>query len=83
VWFSGLRGAVAYASANLYPDTTGHASEMAATTTVIIIYTLYVHGGMTIQMCHWLGIQTGVDAAAMSAKVSGRKFYLILYKIIK
>jgi NhaP-type Na+/H+ or K+/H+ antiporter len=69
VWFSGLRGAVAYASANLYPDTTGHASEMAATTTVIIIYTLYVHGGMTIQMCHWLGIQTGVDAAAMSSKV--------------
>jgi hypothetical protein len=23
VWFSGLRGAVAYASANLFPDTTG------------------------------------------------------------
>lgn len=60
---------MAYASANLYPDTTGHASEIAATTTVIIIYTLYVHGGLTIQMCHWLGISTGVDAAAMSAKV--------------
>ena len=69
MWFSGLRGAVAYASANLFPDSTGHQSAIAATTTMIIIYTLYVHGGLSTKMCEWLEIETGVDPSNLTAKV--------------
>lgn len=67
VWFSGLRGAVAYASANIFPDTTDHKSEIVATTTAVILYTIFVHGGLTIKMCDYLGIETGVDDQAVVA----------------
>jgi hypothetical protein len=67
VWFSGLRGAVAYASANIFPDTTGNKSFIVATTTAVILYTIFVHGGLTIKMCDLLGIETGVDDLAVVA----------------
>jgi hypothetical protein len=36
-------------------------SEIVATTTAVILYTMFIHGGLTIKMCEWLGIETGVD----------------------
>ncbi|CAE7539301.1 SLC9A8, partial [Symbiodinium microadriaticum] len=71
VFFSGLRGAVAYASANIYPENerSSHRSEIVATTTCVVLATLFVNGGLTVQMCEWLAIETGVDVAAMTAKM--------------
>ena len=67
VWFSGLRGAVAYASANIFPDVTGHKNDIVATTTAVILYTIFIHGGLTIKMCELLGIETGVDSQTIVA----------------
>lgn len=65
VWFSGLRGAVAYASANIFPDVTHNKSEVVATTTAVILYTIFIHGGLTVKALDVLGIETGVDDQAV------------------
>lgn len=44
-------------------------SEIVATTTCVVLATLFINGGLTVQMCEWLSIETGVDVAAMTAKV--------------
>lgn len=60
---------MAYASANIFPDVTGHKTVIVATTTSVILYTIFVHGGLTIKMCEWLSIETGVDAQQVVASM--------------
>jgi len=60
IWFAGLRGAVAYAAASLFPDAEGNRSIVKATTMVIVIITVFVLGGLTETVCTFLKISTNV-----------------------
>jgi hypothetical protein len=61
LWFSGLRGAVAYACAKTFPDTFGHQKEFMATTMALVLITVFVFGGTTELMLNVLKIQVNVD----------------------
>lgn len=61
VFFSGLRGAVAYACANIFPDINHNREVVVCTTMVISLITIFIKGGFTIKMLELLGIQRGVD----------------------
>ena len=61
LWFSGLRGAVAYACARGYPDKYGNQHEFIAATAVIVVLTIVVMGGMMGPLLQYLGIRTGVS----------------------
>ena len=40
-------------------------SEVVATTTAVILYTIFIHGGLTVKALDVLGIETGVDDQAV------------------
>mmetsp|Transcript_23901 Transcript_23901/g.24496 ORF Transcript_23901/g.24496 Transcript_23901/m.24496 type:complete len:590 (-) Transcript_23901:340-2109(-) len=61
VFFAGLRGAVAYACANIFPDNNGNREVMVCTTMVIALITIFLKGGFTVKMLEILGIQRDVD----------------------
>ena len=61
LWFSGLRGAVAYACVKTFPDTFGHQKEFMATTMALVLITVFVFGGTTELMLNILKIQVNVD----------------------
>jgi len=61
LWFSGLRGAVAYACVKTFPDTFGHQQEFMATTMAIVLITVFVFGGTTELVLKLLKIEVGVD----------------------
>jgi len=64
LWFSGLRGAIAYALAADFPKNPHHpeyAEYFKATTTVIVLMTVFLMGGGTITMLKSLEIQYGID----------------------
>lgn len=61
LWFSGLRGAVAYACVRSFPNTFGHAKEFMATTMAIILLTVFVFGGSTELMLNSLKIEKNID----------------------
>jgi NhaP-type Na+/H+ or K+/H+ antiporter len=69
VFFSGLRGAVAYACANIFPDELGNREMIVTTTMVVALGTILLKGGFTIKMLEILDIQTGVDAQPFADKV--------------
>jgi sodium/hydrogen exchanger 3 len=74
VFFAGLRGAVAYALANIFPDDNGNKKLVLATTTVIIVATVFLLGGSTETIIQHLEIPTQVDASqyASAAKAAQR-----------
>ena len=61
VWFSGLRGAVAYACARQFPDVNGSRSAFIATTMVIVLGTIILQGSATGCVLSLLGIDMGID----------------------
>ena len=61
LWFSGLRGAVAYACVKSFPNTFGHQKEFMATTMANILITVFVFGGTTELVLKLLKIQVDVD----------------------
>jgi hypothetical protein len=61
LWFSGLRGAVAYACVKTFPDTFGHQKEFVATTMAIVLITVFVFGGTTELVLNLLKIEVDVD----------------------
>ena len=61
LWFSGLRGAVAYACVRSFPDTFGHQREFIITTMVIVLVTVFALGGTTEMVLNRLEIETNVD----------------------
>jgi NhaP-type Na+/H+ or K+/H+ antiporter len=70
VFFSGLRGAVAFACANIFPDEKGNRAIIICTTMVIALVTILVKGGLTVRMLKYLEIPTGVDAQPFADKVT-------------
>ena len=61
LWFSGLRGAVAYACVRDFPNYYGHADEFIASTMVIVLFTIIVMGGGLEFLLEFLGIEMNVD----------------------
>jgi len=61
LWFAGLRGAVAFACATLFPDKFGHRKEVIVTTMVIVLTTVFLMGGLTSPMLKYLHIDLNVD----------------------
>jgi len=62
MWFAGLRGAIAFVLSLDIP--TSNSGVMRSTTIVIIFFTIFVMGGLTIPLLETLRIPTGVDLDA-------------------
>lgn len=58
LWFSGLRGAVAFSCAHTFPDQEGHAARFVVTTCTIIIVSMYLLGAATVPVLTRLNIPT-------------------------
>jgi len=61
LWFSGLRGAVAFACAQVFPDKNGNRDAMLVTTMTIVLITVLTMGSATVPMLRLLKINIGVD----------------------
>jgi len=61
LWFSGLRGAVAYACAKTFPDALGNRSSFVSITMWIILLTVFVFGSTTDCALKSLHIETDID----------------------
>lgn len=61
LFFSGLRGAVAYACVRSFPDTFGHRDSFVVTTMVIVLVTVFILGGTTSFVLTCLNIEMNVD----------------------
>lgn len=61
LWFSGLRGAVAYACVRSFPDRFGHTNEFTVTTMVIVLASVFCLGSTTGCMLERLNIEMNVD----------------------
>ena len=61
LWYSGLRGAVAYACAKSFPNDLGHQSEFVATTMWIILITIFLFGSTTFSALKFLQIESDID----------------------
>lgn len=48
LWFSGLRGAVAFACAQVFPDTNGNRDAVLVTTMTIVLITVFTMGSATV-----------------------------------
>lgn len=70
VFFSGLRGAVSFACANVFPDVYGHKQTVVATTTALVLFSVFVQGALTETVIDFLRIPTKVDIRKYVEKVS-------------
>ena len=61
LFFSGLRGAVAFACATTFPDKYGNRDAFIATTMALVLATVFVMGGMTEDALGGLGVPVGVE----------------------
>ncbi len=61
--FSGLRGAVAYACSITFSDAFGNRDAFVVTTMAIVLFTVFVFGGLTEPAMSLLKIEQGVDEA--------------------
>jgi hypothetical protein len=61
LWFSGLRGAVAYACVRSFPNTFHHAQIFTVTTMCIVLITVFGLGSTTELALNWLGIEMNID----------------------
>lgn len=61
LWFSGLRGAVAYACAKTFPNNLGNRTPFVITTMVIVLVTVFLLGGTTEIALDALDIDVDVD----------------------
>jgi NhaP-type Na+/H+ or K+/H+ antiporter len=61
LWFSGLRGAMAYACVRSFPDTFHHERQFASTTMMIVLITVFVLGGATETVLQLLHVEMNID----------------------
>lgn len=61
LWFSGLRGAVAYACVRTFPNTLGHQKDFAMTTMAVVLITVFLLGSTTELALSWFNIDVNVD----------------------
>ena len=64
LWFSGLRGAVAFSCAHAFPNDNGHRDLFATTTSALIVVTMLVGGATTDAALRALAIPTGCGDGA-------------------
>jgi len=64
LWFSGLRGAVAYACAKTFPNTNGNRPHIVFATIAIVLFTVFIFGCTTEFALKSLKIETNVDEDA-------------------
>mmetsp|Transcript_14248 Transcript_14248/g.34130 ORF Transcript_14248/g.34130 Transcript_14248/m.34130 type:complete len:691 (-) Transcript_14248:755-2827(-) len=64
LWFSGLRGAVAYACVRSFPDTFHHADEFTMATMIIVLASVFGLGSTTEFMLNKLQIDMNIDESA-------------------
>lgn len=61
LWFSGLRGAVAYACAKTFPNNNGNRPFFVFATIAIVLFTVFIFGCTTEFALNQLKIETNVD----------------------
>ncbi len=61
LWFSGLRGAVAYACAKTFPNAYGNRPNFVSTTMAIVFFTVFTFGCTTELALNFLGIEMNCD----------------------
>lgn len=71
MWFAGLRGAVAYAAASVFPDTNGNTRVVKCVTMVIVMTTVFLLGGLTETVVKALRVPTNVTLRRSSAQAAG------------
>ncbi|TMW56573.1 hypothetical protein Poli38472_006583 [Pythium oligandrum] len=78
IWYSGLRGAVAFALAKSFPGE--KQNEVIATTLVIVLLSIFVMGGGTVAMLDYLGIPrlTADEELALDQTVKPHKHMRLL-----
>ena len=84
VWFSGLRGAVAYACVLFFPVTFGHARTFIVTTMMVVLLSVFLLGGSTELVLQKLGIDSNVDEDAYMQNWdydSSRKAHILLERL--
>ena len=64
LWFSGLRGAVAYACVRNFPDTFHHRDIFVVTTMCIVLATVFEMGSTTEATLNLLNIEMNVDESS-------------------
>mmetsp|Transcript_81364 Transcript_81364/g.158943 ORF Transcript_81364/g.158943 Transcript_81364/m.158943 type:complete len:396 (+) Transcript_81364:117-1304(+) len=67
LWFSGLRGAVAFACAQVFPDSNGHRETFLITTMMVVLCTVFTMGCATVPLLKHLQVDTGVDEESYEA----------------
>jgi hypothetical protein len=67
LWFAGLRGAVAFACAQVFPDAKNHREAFLVTTMVIVLLTVFTMGSATVPVLKYLEIEIGVDHDGFAA----------------
>ena len=58
IFYSGLRGAVAYSCSFIFPDVYGHKDVIMVTTTAIIVVTILLQGSFIIPVVNLAGVRT-------------------------
>jgi len=61
LFYSGLRGAIAYCCAVNFPNTNGNRDNVIAITMVVVLVSVFILGGTTDAALNTLKIKTGVD----------------------
>ena len=61
IFFSGLRGAVAFSCSNIFPNTSGHREVIICTTTSIILITTFIQGMLIIPAINIAKVNIGVS----------------------
>lgn len=61
LWFTGLRGAVAYACVRTFPEDLDHTKDFTMTTMAVILFTTFLLGGCSEIVLSLLKINIGVD----------------------
>jgi sodium/hydrogen exchanger 8 len=73
LWYSGLRGAVAYACAKTFPDANDHQAPFCITTMIIVLTTTFLFGGTTEIALDVLEIDVNVDEDEYLKQIGGGK----------
>lgn len=64
IFFSGLRGAVAYACSNIFPNQYERRELILCTTTAIILITIFLQGPFIVPVVNLAKVKVGVDSTA-------------------
>lgn len=73
LWYSGLRGAVAYACAKTFPNANGNQANFCVVTMVIVLTTTFLFGGTTEIALGVLNIDVDVDEEQYLKQTSSGK----------